>query len=111
MNDNPRSRRTWTESLASMYGIVKCFPTSRSQSMRRTSPSQSRLSTIRAPRVPEKSRNRSSCERLAIQEVPFRGAARRVADHPRTAPDESHGASTVPLELEEAEDRDEVARV
>ena len=108
----PLARRAWTESLSSMYGIVKCFPTSRRKSRSRTSPSQSRLFTTSACAGP-------GCEvevarelvpdgvdvRLdgrPIEERPLAGAARRVADHPGRAADEGDRLAAGPLEAHEA---------
>ena len=50
-------------------------------------------------------------ERLAVEQVPLRRPPRRVADHPRPAADERDRAAAVALELEQAEDRHEVADV
>ena len=70
-----------------MYGIVKCLPVSRRKSIRRSSPSQSRLLTMTAPpsaRDGEKSRKRSNWPRSAsdvgLQRRPDRaGCARTTA--------------------------------
>ena len=74
-----------------------------------------------APWLPGvKSRNRSSwpriaatfaLERLAVEQVPLRRAARRVADHPGPAADERDRAPAEALEAQEPEDRDQVADV
>ena len=50
-------------------------------------------------------------ELLAVEQVALGRAARRVADHPRPAADERDRPAAVPLEVEQAEDRDEVADV
>ena len=74
-----------------------------------------------APRLPGvKSRNRSSWPRIAatfassvvaIEQVPLRRAARRVADHPGPAADERDRPPAEALEPEQPEDRHEVADV
>ena len=50
-------------------------------------------------------------ERLAVEQVPLGRRARRVADHPGPAADERDRPAAVALELEQPEDRDEVADV
>src|SRR5207247_4822623 len=50
-------------------------------------------------------------ERLAIQESTFRGRPGRVTDHPGPAADDGDRSAAMALEVDEAEDRDEVADV
>ncbi len=104
-----------------MYGIVKCFPTSRRNSSIPIRPSQSWLSTTRAwVRPGLKSRNRSSwawidavlamtCSRLSR----FRsdGPPGWIADHPGPAADDDDRAAAVALDVHEPEHRDEMPGV
>ena len=104
-----------------MYGIVKCLPVSRRKSIRPVSPSQSRLLTRSAPPAPGvKSRNRSSCERIAATFASSVSRSRRFrsADVPDGSPiipvpppSKRDRRPAVALELEQAEDRDEMADV
>ena len=74
-----------------------------------------------APPAPgEKSRNRSSwpriavdirLERVAVEQVALGRAPGRVADHPGPAADQCDRPAAEPLEPQQAEDRDEVADV
>ena len=103
-----------------MYGIVKCLPTSRSQSISRISASQSRLLTMHRARRARRSRgtaragpgSTATLTASVSRSSRFRSAdARRVADHAGPAADERDRPAAVALELEEAHDRDEVADV
>src|SRR6266404_9897856 len=98
-----------------MYGIVKCLPTSRRKSSSWISPSQSRLLTIADRREIEEPlelaahRGHVRGQGFAIEQVALARPARRIADHPRPATDHGNRAAAVPLQLDEPEDRDEVA--
>ena len=104
-----------------MYGIVKCLPTSRRKSSRRTSPSQSRLLTTRAWVAPgAKSRKRASWSRMAwtlawtarpIEERPLARAPRRVPDQPGRPADQRDRLAAGALEPHQAVDGHEVADV
>ena len=50
-------------------------------------------------------------QRVAVEEVPLRRAARRVADHARATTDQRHRTTAVALEVDQPEDRNEAADV
>ena len=103
-----------------MYGIVKCFPTSRRNSSIEISLSQSRLFTMTAAFGPSNDEeplqlgadsDEVRLERLAVEQVAFGGRPGRVADHARPAADEHDGPAAPLLEVDERRDRHEVADV
>jgi hypothetical protein len=112
----PASSRTWTESLASMYGIVKCLPMSRRKSIRRQLPEPVEVVDHDAPAPGVKSRKRSSCDRsdaTFASSVARRAGSARWSDprDRRSCPSRRRPprpAAAEPLEPEQPEDRHEV---
>ncbi len=108
-----RSSRDLTESLATIWLTVKCFPTPRRNSNKDIDVNQSALLTKRAPPSPSrapKSRNLASwpadagqigLELLLAQKDPLLGLAARIPDEPGTAP--GHGDRPVTGQLQPAE--------
>ena len=105
-----------------MYGIVKCLPVSRRKSISDSSPSQSRLLTISAPRLPAGSRGSAPAGPRSAADVVPRASRRssrlRSVDRPEGSPiipvpppTSATGRPPMPLEAEQPEDRDEVTDV
>ena len=106
---------------SSMYGIVKCLPTSRRKSSRRTSPSQSRLLTTRAW-VGARAEIEEAGELVAdgvdvgldgrpIEKRSLARPTRRVPDQPRRPADHRHRLAARALEPHQAVDGHEMADV
>ena len=119
MNDRPRSRRVWTESLASMYGTVKCLPVSRRKSIsdsfaepvevvdhqRAARPGREveeplELAAQRGDVVLERLRRRAGCARSSGR------TGRRSCPVP--PPTTRHRPSAEALQAQQPEDRDQV---
>ena len=103
-----------------MYGIVKCLPTSRRNSSSRHLAQPVEVvdhdRRVRAVEVEEAlelgaDRGDVRLERLPVEQVPLGRRPRRVADHPGPAADERDRPAAVALEVEQPEDRHEVADV
>ena len=108
-----RDSRDFTESLATIWLTVKCFPTSRRNSKSDMGRSQSALLTSRArpdPSSPVEVEEllelapdalEVGLQRLLAQERPLLGLAPRVADEP--GPPAGHGDGPVPGQLQPAQ--------
>ena len=104
-----------------MYGIVKCLPTSRRKSSIGTPPSQSWLSTMRAPRGPGREvqealtaapdRGHVAHERRGPEQRPLARPPRGIPDHARRPAHHGDRPAAVALEVEQPEHRHEVADV
>ena len=115
------SVRRFTDSLASMAFTVKCFPTSRMNSMAPSLVSQSALLIRRAGFVGlSKSSNRASCARMPaafsstrslVRERTLRGLAARIANQPGASSHERDRRVTAALQVREADDLEQVSHV
>ncbi len=103
-----------------MYGTVKCLPTvaQEVEQLERAEPGvvvghQRPGRTVEVEEALELGPDRGGVgdDHLAGQQVALGRGARRVADHPRAAADERHRPAAVALEMEQPEDRHEVADV